>query len=347
MNKKAAVILLAASLAFFVAGVILMNTIKTPRVLGETQLNLSMLHKEGELYMAYIDNAAKFALAETVKTVPSGSQDFYTLCKTNHVLCNDFSKYFGEKFAKHLASFNKAYNQDIGIKSYKFSSKPIRLNNQPAIELIGVSTEQIRIQKGEDITYLLYPNFKVQADLEELNKLATTKETLAIAFFNELANKVYECLKQKNSKLDNCFCDDSEIDVKNLPEDYKISIITTADREKLFGGVVYYFKLLDSKGKPVTIVRDQPVSTNFKSIFGAYEYIDEDTKKNVCYPGAFAKDRTYTFEGVNQVKGRLYLFSGEANCVGVSKFNMVGFIKESDYGKVTGSDCSLIGVKTS
>lgn len=344
VNKKAAIILLSASLAFFVASVILMNTLKTPSVLGETQLNISRLFKEGNLYSAYIDNAAKFALAETIKFTPSGSQDFYTLCKNKNPSCSDISQHFGENFKKHLDSFNTAYDQKLDIKSYKFSSEPTILNNKLAIKLVGTSTDPIIIQKGEDLMYMIKPNFKIIVDLEELNNLATTAETKAIAFFNDVTNKFEKCLRQINSGLNNCFCDKSEIDTKNLPENYVVSIITTVERKNLFGGVEYKFKLLDKKGNVITSDRGEYVKT-LKGIFGAYEYIDVD--KNSCYPGAFEKDRPYTFDSLNTVKGKIYLFSRDANCVGVSKFNMVGFVRESDFGKVTGSDCSLIGVKSS
>lgn len=346
MNKKATIILLSASLAFFIASVIFMNTIKTPSILGETQLNISGLSKEGDLYLIYINNAVKFSLAETIKITPSGSQDFYTLCKSNNPPCNEISQHFGKSFKKHLDSFNTAYNQKLDIKNYKFISKLTTLDNKRAIEIIGTSTDPIIIQKGEDLEYKISPNFKIIADLEELNSLATTTETIAITFFNDVANKFEKCLRQINSGLNNCFCDNSEIDTKNLPEDYKVSIITILEREKLFGGVEHKFKLLDKKGNVVARERGEYIKT-LRGIFGAYEYIDEDVKINACYPGAFAKDRTYTFDGLNPVKGRIYLFSREANCEGVSNFNMVGFIKESDYGKITGSDCSLIGVKSS
>jgi hypothetical protein len=346
MNKKATIILLSASLAFIIATVILLNGVKTINILGSSQISIFSIQKEGDLYLAYIDNAAKFSLAETIKITPSGSQDFYTLCKNDKPSCAEISQHFGTIFKKHLDSFNTAYNQKLDIKNYKFSSKLTKLDNQPAIEIIGVSTDQIILQKGEDLKYLISPNFKVRADLEELNSLATTTETIAITFFNDVASKFEKCLRQINSGLNNCFCDNSEIETKNLPEEYKISIITTVEREKLFGGVEYNIKLLDKKGNAVASKRGEYIK-DLKGILGAYEYTDEDVKRNACYPGAFAKDRTYTFDGLNPVKGRIYLFSTEANCKGVSNFDMVGFIKESDYGKVTGSDCSLIGVKSS
>lgn len=345
MNKKAVVILLSASLAFVIATVLLLKGSGTVNVLGDTQLNLSLLTKEEGLYYAYIDNSAKFALAETIKLTPSGSQDFFTLCKDNNPSCSDISQHFGAIFKKHLDSFNTVYNQKLGIQNYKFTSKLTTLDNKLAIELIGASTDKIVIKKGEDLEYKISPNFKIKSDLEELNKLATTKETIAITFFNDVVKKFQNCLQKINSGRNNCFCDNSEIDTKNLPEEYKISMITIVEREKLFGGVIYNLKLLDKNGNVVKYNRGEYVGT-VKGIFGAYEYINEDIERNACYPGAFAKDRTYTFDGLSPVKGMVYLFSIEANCKGVSKFDMVGFIKESDYGKVTGSDCSLIGVKS-
>lgn len=346
MNKKAAIILLSASLAFVIATVMLLKGAETQNVLGDAQLNLSSLPKEDELYFAYIDNAVKFALAETIKLTPSGSQDFYTLCKNNNPSCDEISNHFGTIFQKHLDSFNMAYGQKLDLKNYKFSSKLIVSGNKLEIELVGISMDPIEIKKSEDMTYKVKPNFKIRADLEELNSLATTTETIAITFFNDVANKFERCVRQINSGWNNCFCDNSEIDTKNLPEDYKVSIITTVEREQLFGGVEYQFKLLDKKGNVIARDRGKYIRT-LKGVFGAYEYIDEDVKKNACYPGAFAKDRTYTFDSLNPTKGRLYLFSREANCKGVSKFDMVGFVREFDYGKVTGSDCSLIGVKSS
>lgn len=81
MDKKAAIILLSASLAFIIATVILLNGVKTENILGSSQMSIFSVQKEGDLYLVYIDNAAKFSLAETIKITPSGSQDFYTLCK--------------------------------------------------------------------------------------------------------------------------------------------------------------------------------------------------------------------------------------------------------------------------
>lgn len=343
MNKKATVILLSASLAFIIATVMLINGVKTVNVLGSAQMNLFSLQKEGYLYLAYIDNSAKFSLAETMKTAPLGSQDFYTLCKNNNAQCKDISQYFGQSFKKYLDSFNGAYDQKLDLNSYNFSSKLVVLDNKLGIELIGVSTDNISIKKGEDITYFVSPNFKIRADLEDLNKLATTPETIAITFFNELVNKFQKCLEQ-NKEKDTCFCDQSEINPGELPEGYKVSIITTAEKEKLFGGVEYQFKLLDKGNSIVMYGRGQQIRT-LKGIFGAYEYAKDDAEKNLCYPGAFSKINGYVF-GNSSEKGKLYSFSGGANCKGVSAFNMVEFVKGSDFGKLNKADCSKIGIKS-
>ncbi len=343
MNKKAAIILLSASLAFVLATVLLLRGAETTNVLGSAQLNLSSLHKEGELYLAYIDNAAKFSLSETMKSTPVGSQDFYTLCKKNNPLCNDISQHFGPNFMKHLDSFNKVYGQGLYLKNYEFKSKIITINNQLGIELIGVSTDKIIIKKGEDIAYSVSPNFKIQASLEDLNNLATTAEIMAVSFLNGVVNKFQECSKQK--EVTDCFCEKTGINPQELPEGYKVSIITIAEKEKLSERVEYKFKLFDPADKIVMRGRAEQIKTLKGIIIGAYEYVEGDVKNNFCYPGAFSKDKSYIFDK-NSEKGQLYSFLGEANCKGVSTFNMVEFVKESDFGKINKPLCSEIGIKS-
>ena len=342
MNKKATIILLSASLAFLVATVLLFKGIETTNVLGDIQINLSDLPKEGDMYLVYIDNAAKFALSETIKATPSGTEDFYTLCEKNHQMCNDIPQHFGPNFKKHLDSFNKVYNQKLDIKNYKFSSKVITLDGKVGIEMTGVSTDKIDIKKGEFITYRVNPSFKIRASLEDLNRLAATSEISAVSFLNDIVNKFKKCSEYKERV--NCFCDKTEINPQELPEGYKISIITTAEKDKLFGGVEYQFKLFDPKDNLVVRGRTPQIKI-LAGIMGDYRYAEDDLKNNLCYPGALSKDKTYIIDK-NSEKGRIFLFSGEANCKGVSTFNMAEFVRESDYSKLNKPLCSEIGIKS-
>lgn len=337
MNKKAAIILISASLAFFIASVIFLNTqLKTPNILGEAQLEILNLPKEAELYMAYIENAAKFALAETMKMNPPNQKDFYTLCSTGDELCNDLPQYFKATFSKHIKSFNKAYDQKIDISNYKFESMSI--TRKQAIETTGVSTDKIKIKKGENIVYMVEPNFKIQATLEELNELSTTPETIAIAFLYEVADKFKKCWEENKDKKKNCYCRDSEIKPSELPEGYTISIITTAEirKQKPLEEVNYQFKLLEKENK---VVKHETL----KGIFGAYEHIKNDLENKLCYPGAFSIDKGYVTDK-NSEKGKLYFFEGAANCAGVAEFLMVEYVKESEFGNFEGRpDCPEIG----
>lgn len=187
---------------------------------------------------------------------------------------------------------------------------------------------------------MIKPSFRIKASLEDLNQLSTTPETIAISSFNSIVNNFQKCLE--HDKV-GCFCDESEINTVDIPEGYKISIITTAEKEKLFGGANYMFKLLDKNTNVVMQGRRQQI-INIKGIFGAFEYIESDVKNKLCYPGAFSKSQGYLFDR-SSGKFRLYIFSSDANCKGVAKFDMVTIIKESDYEKLKGAKCSEIGVK--
>jgi len=338
MNKKAAIILLSASLAFIIASVILMNTqLKMTNVLGDYQLALVGLQKEEGVYMAYIENAAKFSLAETMKILPTAKEDFYSLCKSKNRACSDdLPKHFRTAFKKHIDSFNIAYGQNIQLENYKFTSKLITLKGT-AIELVGVSTDFINIKKGEDIIYKVKPSFKIQANLDDLNKLATTSETIAIAFFNDVVNTLQRCSKinQKTS----CYCDDSGFNPNELPEGYHIKISTAAERAQLSKAVEYKFELLYKND----IVKSggREITRSLMGRFGAHKFFDQDTANKLCYPGIISK---LDFIEKSDEKGKLYFFLGDANCAGVSKFSMVEFVKDSELGEVKGPYCSKIGV---
>lgn len=327
MNKKAAIILISASLAFFIASVIFLNTqLKTPNILGKTQIEMLNLDKEAELYLAYIENAAKFTLAETIKMYPDQE--------------DKWPQHFKTAFSKHVTSFNKAYDQKIDMNNYKFEFESRSITRKQAVEITGTSTDEIEIRKGENIVYMVKPSFKIQATLKELDELATTPETIAIALLYELADKFKKCWEENKDKKKNCYCHESEINPSELPEGYSISIITTAEirKQKPPKEVNYQFKLLDKENKVVKY-------KTLKGVFGAYEHIKNDLKNKLCYPGAFSIDKGYVIDK-NSEKGKLYFFEGGANCKEVGEFSMVEYIKESEFGNFEGRpDCSKIGIK--
>lgn len=341
VNKKAAIILLSASIAFFIASVMFLNTeIKLPTVLGENQMKLLNLQKEEVKYLIFIEDAAKLALAETIKMFPSTQQDFYELCRSKNRACEELPTYFKNSFQKYINSFNKAYNQNLKLDNYEFKSKIIELEKKTAIELTGVSTSKVYMKKGEDILYIVKPNFKLRVSLDELNELATTPKTMAISFFNDVVKKFQMC--SKIDKEISCICDDSLITPAELPEGYHIKISTTAGRELLDRVAEYKFELLYKND--VVDVEGKKMVRNLRGRFGAHEFFNEDLNNKLCFPGIIPKSRIYFIEREFE-KGWLFFFFGDANCAGISKFSMIEFVKESQLSEVKGPYCSKIGIK--
>lgn len=344
MNKKAAIILLSASLAFLVASAILISPqIRTPTAIGDSQLKLFNLQKTEDSYMLYLDIAAKFALAETMKMTDSG-QEIYALCIAKQRACEELPQYFKTAFGKHVEAFNKAYKQNLNVDNYEFKSKITALEDgKPAIEFLGISKDNIIVKKEQDLTYTIKPNFKIKAGLEELNKLAITPEIMAINYFNNVVDKFQRCIEKTKDQKISCFCENSEISPTMLPEGYEISIITTTKKENLLGGAEYQFKLY--KGESIVIREGRQKVRTLKGIFGAYELLEKDLENKLCYPGAFSVEQGYLI-GKNSEKGKLHFYTGDANCKGVSTFSMVEFVKESDFGRLKSPECSEIGVKS-
>ena len=341
MNKKAAIILLSASIAFFIASVIFLNTqIKMPYVLGDSQLAILGLEEDAEIYRTYLETAAKFSLAESIKVVPEGQKkDFYTLCSEKHKVCDELPIYVKKAFKKHLTSFNKVYDQNLNINNYEFKTTQRVLDNKAAIELVGVSTGKIVIRKGDNIQYSEKPNFKMAVNLEELNELATTSETIAKSFFRDVVEKFKNCPSKNEGK--NCLCENSIINPDELPEGYHIKITTESERNELSKSAKYKFELL--RGNEVISV-DKRSTVYIVGRFGAHDFIKKDKDENLCYPGIISKQRIYFIEKESE-KIQLFFYISEANCPGISEFSMVDIVKESELEGLTSTECKDIGVK--
>lgn len=347
LNKKAAIILLTSSLAFIVATVMLLDSIKLTSVIGTNQMSLIDLPKEESVYMAYLEVGAKFALAETMRVMPSSYEDMYTACNMGKESCKEVPVYFKAAFKKHVNSFNKAYEKNLkqilNIDDYEFKSRILTIDNKRVIELVGVSKEKAWINKNENLSYGFYPSFKILADLETLNEMSKTTENMVMTSFNQIVDKFQRCLNVNKDKA-KCYCDGSDIDLSEIPEGYKISIVTTSEKDKLFGGAEYQFKLLDKNNQIVVYGRRQQVRT-LRGIFGSYGITNEDLQSNRCFPGALSISRGEVISKETG-KGKLYSFEGGANCKGYADFRMVEFVKEADYSNVSGPLCSDIGVKS-
>lgn len=350
MNKKAAIILLSASIAFFIASAIFFSTqVKMPYVLGDSQMSVARLHEEGELYLAYLEDAAKLALAESMKIIPKDQKkDIYTLCSEKPESCDEISKHFKGIFKKHVESFNKAYDQHLSVDNYKFDLARRTIDGKPLIELVAVSTDEVKVKKGEDIEYTIKPSFRIQASLDELNQLSATSEVIAVLFFKEVVDKFKNC--QKQDKKTTCICGDPEIDPNKLPEGYHIKVTTEAEREDLIRAANYKFELLHGNDVvPIGKIgwwlwKKDKVFESVPGRLGAFEFISADFNKSLCYPGAISKPRVYLIEK-NSEKGKLFFFVEPANCQGISEFSMVAIVRESELKGLTTTKCEEIGVK--
>lgn len=333
MNKKAAIILLSASLAFIISSIMLLNThLKTGYVMGDSQMAMIGIHKEAEIYLMYIDTAAKFSLADTIKQ----KKDSYDLCsKGKQEACNELSKHFRNIFKKHITSFNKVYAQNIDVNNYEFKFEFRISGDEVIVGLTGISKDNIIIKIGEKIRYKVKPSFKILVNLAELDELATTPKTIAISFFNDLVNKFKKCPEKNSGK--NCICEDTEINPNELPDDYRIKITTEATKEALAKSAKYKFELLYNN--------EVVASRELMGKFGAFEFVKTDIDNKICYPGIIPKERVYLGIEKGAEKGKLYFSVRDANCKGVSKFSMVEFVKESNFGELTITKCKEIGVK--